>query len=29
LRPEQPGEHDDGERHKDLLHGILRGIKLP
>src|SRR5262249_7489120 len=26
LRPEQAGEHDDGERHKHLLQGILRGI---
>src|ERR1051326_5867917 len=26
LRPEQPGKRDDSKRHKDLLHGILRGI---
>ena len=28
LRPEQPGEHDERERHNDLLHGTLRGITL-
>src|SRR5947207_2730397 len=27
-RPEQPGEHDNGERHNDLLHRTLRGITL-
>src|SRR5690349_3863743 len=26
LRPEQPGEHEDGERHNNLLHRLLRGI---
>ena len=26
LRPEHPGEHQNGKCHKDLLHGILRGI---
>jgi hypothetical protein len=28
VRPEQAGENDDGERHNDLLHEILRGITL-